>query len=91
MNNYPELKMLNPAMPILVREGAETMPTLVARFGAPNDTPLPAALSKPRVAVDASCALAGGAARACRQLQRWLAWAHGCTTRQHRGMESPRF
>lgn len=35
MNNYPELKMLNPSLPILVREGPEAMPTLTARFGAP--------------------------------------------------------
>jgi hypothetical protein len=35
MNNYPELKMLNPSLPILVREGTEAMPTLTARFGAP--------------------------------------------------------
>ena len=34
MNNYPELKMLNPSLPILVREGTEAMPTLTARFGA---------------------------------------------------------
>ena len=35
LNNYPELKMLNPRTPILVREGEDVVPTLIARFGAP--------------------------------------------------------
>lgn len=39
MNNYAELKMLNPSMPILVREGEAVLPSLIARFGAASPRP----------------------------------------------------